>query len=356
MADNFLCNPQQIRLAEKLRTHREITLDQVDVPLLESCYHCPVLERLEINTGANQSNLPGELQTPMDADTVLHYMEQPNLKVLVLQNLLVTCKKEAKSHYPSIENLNLLGHISALELRQTNIEGPALTKLLRNCHDVRALTLTRPMGNGGGILLDRLGAALCIVAHSLATLTLGYHSVHRQTETTLLEPLLHLDRLQSLHIDPTMYVGRQLCSYWPNQPPTLARHPIVNTRPISEFADVLPDNLESLTLEMNLEQVLRLGTSYQQDLVHSIIAGKSRLRNLKEVTFFEDEDAWANVSYCTCGRCYRATTKPQNGNTRDHEVEQWRSLARQLRKVGVTLFRDVGGVNGRCECAIRATD
>jgi hypothetical protein len=250
--------------------------------------------------------------------------------------------------YPAIENVNPLGRISSLELRQIHIDAEALTKLFRTCTNLRAFTLTRPSGNRGGVLLDELANVLRSVSCSLTSLTLGYNSVHKPPEITLLPSLQHMKTLLHLKIDPSMYLGRHLCPY------RLPDHPVVVTRSASTFADLLPDGLETLTLDMDIEQVMRQ-PGYRRDIVTSVIGAKANLHlsNLAEITLFEREATWADVKLCSCGQCYRHMGRIWRGNAgrrNADETQERKDLVKLLRKVDVKLFRDIGDGAGRYEC------
>ncbi|ETI21873.1 hypothetical protein G647_05942 [Cladophialophora carrionii CBS 160.54] len=334
-------------LSKRLQNSQQISLDQSDVPNLRSCYHCPALETLQIGTATALRD--HELQAPIDTDTLVHYMGQPSMRTMVVQDMrVVVTDDRTQSRYPPIEDLHLnrLGRLSSLELRQVNINAEALVKLFRTCTDLRAFTLTRPSGDRGAVLLYELADTLRNVSSSLTSLTLGYNSVHKPPEITLLPSLRNMKTLLHLQIDPSMYLGRHLCPY------RLPNYPVVVTRPASSFADLLPDGLQTLTLDIDIEQVMRL-PDYRRDIITSIIGARAHLPNLAEITLFEDGAAWAAaVNMCSCGQCYRQMGRIWRGNPgrrSAEETQERREFVKQLRKMDVKLFRDIGDGAGRYE-------
>ncbi len=334
---------QQPTAEETLKTQQEVSLDHTDIPELSACHSCPSLEVLSIRTALEDRNR--DVQTSIDTDTIIHYMEQLSMTKMIIWDMTVNLAQDnSGSSYPPVENLNPLGRISVLELRQININVDTLTKLFRTCADLRSFTLTRPSANRGGILLYDIAVALRTVSHSLTSLTLGYNGVRKPSEPTLLPPLNHLQALLHLKIDPSMYIGRRLC------PNALQHHPIVVTRPPSSFADLLPNGLESLTLDIDIEQVWR-APGYRRDIVKSVIDARGRLPNLKEITLFEDEATGVNA--CGCGQCYAQMSHIWRGGRRGaEEVAERKEWVKVLRKMGITVFRDSGNGQGRQECTL----
>ncbi|EXJ59172.1 hypothetical protein A1O7_06604 [Cladophialophora yegresii CBS 114405] len=332
-------------LSARLLNSQQISLDQSDVPNLRFCYRCPALETLHIGTATPSRD--HELQTLVDTDTLIHYMGQPSMRTMILWDMhVVLYDDRSHSKYPPIEELNSLGRLSSLELRQVNINADALVKLFCTCTDLRAFTLTRPSSNRGALLLDELANVLRNVSSSLTSLTLGYHSVHKSPEITLLPSLRNMKALLHLKIDPSMYLGRHLCPY------RLPNHPVVVTRPASSFADLLPDGLQTLTLDIDIEQVMRL-PDYRRDIITSIINARAHLPNLAEITLFEDEAAWATAtSLYSCGQCYRQGRiwRGNPGKRSVGEAQERREFVKQMRRTEVKLFRDIGDGAGRYEC------
>src|ERR1700742_2470157 len=97
---------QEPSLEEKLRTRQQLSLDHTDVQELTACHRCPELEDLRIRTAAVDRPLH-ELQTAVETDTVIHYMEHPSMKEMVLWDMRVVVREEkSPSGYPPIEMLN----------------------------------------------------------------------------------------------------------------------------------------------------------------------------------------------------------------------------------------------------------
>ena len=345
---------RELSLAEKL-AHPDcsrLSLKHADVAYLATSHFCRSLEELAIKPSITERNLSDELQTPLDVDTIIHYMEQPSMRKLVLCDVRVI-NNDAKiaSDYPAIENLNQPSRLSSLELRQVHITRNNLVSIFRACSDLRSFTWTEPADNRDAIFLHEIASALRPVSYALTSLKLDYHSIHKASDHSLLTPLHDLRSLLHLNIDPSMYIGRQLCPHHPHHPPTLAYHPVTARRPPYSFADILPNGLETLTLSIDIEQVMRL-KNYRRDIMHSIIDARARLPNLKEINLLEDERSWTKVNVCSCGMCYQEMGRVWRVQSRRNadERQERQEFVKVLRKMDVRLFRDVGDGSGRYEC------
>ncbi|KAJ9607514.1 hypothetical protein H2200_007592 [Cladophialophora chaetospira] len=346
MAHNIFPNQQVPTLADKLRTQQEVSIDQSELAGLSDFFTCPLLEELHIETVATNGT-PTQPAT-LDVYVLQHYMEQPNLKELTLLNMGLIDEEERRnqSTYPAITNPNPLCHLSTLELRKIFVSADTLTKVLRTCSNLRSFTLTRLIGNRGIVLLYDLAVALRTVSHSLRSLTLGYSENHKPQEISLLPSLNNMSALQHLKVDPTMFIGRRLC---PNR---VADQPIITTRPMSDFADLLPNTLETLVLDIDIEQVWRV-VGYRREILQSIIDARARLPNLKEITLFEDERTSLNECLCNNSQCYALMTGHWRHDRRTaDETQGRRDFVKVLRKLGIKLFRDAANGQGRYECTL----
>ena len=343
---------REARIVESCKTAQHLSLDIGDLErVIRLCPPCPELKFLEIKKSSKAQK--HEEQISFNIDTLTHYMEQPSMRELVVWDVSVFEDESAPSQSSSGEKQISLRGLSTLKLRQVSVTASVLGKILRDCDHLRSFTLTRPIGNGL-ISLQDLPAVLQQNIPSLQSLTLGYHSRHKTREPTLLSSLRDMEELKHLKIDPAMFVGHRVCSqphgaFDVQQPIHQARRifNFVRQRMLKEFANLLPDNLETLTLDFDQEQIMR-NPMDRSDIVGCILQAKPRLTQLQAITMVEDVSTYQEL--CNCQRCYLKTNWASDDDDDDpakDEMEQNKRMARQAAEIGVALLRDLSDGKGR---------
>jgi hypothetical protein len=338
--------PLDVRLA----TLHTVSVDHTDLKELKECHRSTHLRALNINGAVPLANSRSQLRAVLEVEMLLHYVGQPRLDRLIIRNTVILSRRHPQgSQYPLIDHPNYINPLSTPALHNSEITREALIRLLSACSTLRHLTLTRTAVNTQNILLYQLPDTIRPLGSTLVSLTMGYEGGGKRPGRTLLPPMTHLPRLLHLKIDPCLYVGLRICPHWPLSPPNRARHPVLITRPPWSFAEVLPAGIETLALDIDMEQVMRIPV-YRRDIVQSIVAYKDRLHALKEITMLEDPTTFTRFRVCSCNVCYREMRFIWRDGRRDsEETKERKGLVKALKEKGVKLFLDLANGQGRKE-------
>ncbi len=172
------------------------------------------------------------------------------------------------------------------------------------------------------VSLERLVISLCRV------------SARCSRDQTVIGSLLTFNKLRYLHIEATLAIGISTCPAW------FELNPLVHgvaTRSSAEFIAMLPDSLETLSLELDCEQCDR-HEYYGLVIVDALLRDRKRLTKVRTVMLQEvNARYFRTVSACRCDEsstCYKHKHWLLTDNEEDRIIAEQQKCA----FVGIDLY------------------
>ena len=326
----------------------------------------PILPNLEILILVGRGDGMTVLDEGLPFMNFMRSLNHPKLRQLTAG--LTLRPVEPEERLATFEKSVSKGSLRTLTLPAATIEASTLEILLQQFPNLKSLNISSRSSfwadeypNGTVCTWDQLYRAVLATTVTLEELSLKCPSELNREDKTLLGSLRPFHGLKRLAIDPKMLIGRYLCpvleafggaidfdpendseeeedaSGHYEEPSAGEVVTILESR--FALASMLPDNLEQLTLFVDLSQTKQV-YRYREDILDGLITEKcSRLHQLREIIF--QEGFWTHLLTYVPGRCRCELDSPNPCAEYDTEhkllMEQSQHAVEACKGVGIEL-------------------